>query len=179
MPDRPIVFRPCEPIRVPPGGRLQCFIEVPVWIGIHFAGSPQTLLFSTASQILSNTWFGSPTSGELAYAIKAEMNRDETRTSGRPDSIVCPVRIRNRTSNPLDCSRLCLRTQFLGIYRGEHMLWSNESSLSYHGEEEWNKVAYATSAPAYDKADALLSGPREQSKSRFALRSFTSGVDLP
>ncbi|MFT5472517.1 MAG: hypothetical protein ACI9OU_001247 [Candidatus Promineifilaceae bacterium] len=177
LPDRPVVIRPSEPMQVPVSGKFNCFVEVPLSVGIFLPKSPNQLLVNEPALILSNTWFGEPTMGDLSYALRSEFKQSVDDLAVNGHTIVCPLRIRNRAAEPLSIERLCLRVQYLSVYRGDRFLWSNESSVSYRGANEWSRLAHGRGAPAFDGANERLADPFETPKSRFSLRSFNFGAE--
>jgi hypothetical protein len=174
FPNRPVVVRPEFSYTILPGERVHIFVGVPLSITIR---DPKGLvLFEEPIYPLSNTWFGSPTDGELCYAMRTLAKREGENLDFGPSRIICPVRIRNQSKEKLIFERLCLRVQFLNIYESEGKgLWANESSVIVRSDEAWSRVAYARKAPVILKKPKLLVHGKEDAKGTHLLRALTEG----
>jgi len=174
FPNRPIVVRPEVPYTLLPGEKVHFFVGVPIWISLV---SPDNLpLVTEPIQVLSNTWFGSPTDGELCYAMRTLARREGESLDFGAWRVVCPVRVRNQTKEKLLFERLCLRVQYLDIYlEPDKGLWANESSVIVRGDEAWSRIAYASSAPAYLKQPKLLVKGEQDPKRTQLFRAITQG----
>ena len=177
LPDRPVVIRPAEPTLVPASGRFNCFVTIPLSVGIFFGHDSGQLLVNEPVIILSSTWFGEPTNGHISYAKKSGFKQSVEDLAPSAHTVVCPLRIRNRSDEVLTIERLCLHVKYLSVYQGERFLWANESSVSYRGAREWSRLAYGQGAPGFDKASERLSVPQEIPQSRFSLRSLDIGAE--
>ncbi len=174
FPNRAVVVRPEFPYTLIPGERVNIFVGVPLSITLL---TPKGLkLFEEPVHPLSNTWFGSPTDGELCYAMRTLARREGENLDFGPARIICPVRIRNQSKETLSFERLCLRVQFLNIYEnGNHRLWANESSVMVRGDESWSRLAFASKAPTYVKDPTLLVQGKEDARGTFLIRALNEG----
>ena len=176
-PDRALVVRPKVSYALIPGERVQFFVGVPVWIRV--AGPSDLTLFQVSTSSLSNTWFGLPTEGELAYAMRTRARRDVKRLGLDPLQVVCSVRIKNQSKEMITFERICIRPRFLSLYEdSRHGLWANESSMIVRSAQEASRVAYARKAPAHlNHPHAWIKGAEEATGTHF-LRALGGGKGL-
>ena len=145
-PDRALVVRPKVSYSVLPRERVQFYVSVSVWI--RLTAKEDLTLLNVPAYTLSNTWFGLPTDGELAYAMRTLARREGDHLDLHPLRVVCPVRIKNQSKEILKFERICIRPKFLSLYQDEHLgLWANESSMIVRTAQEASRVAYARKAP--------------------------------
>lgn len=175
LPPRPVIVKPAMPLQVLPGERLDLFVSVPVWarISLKDESSQKTVdLLEEPTVVLSNSWFGLPVDGELCYALKTRARR--RLEDLRPDvyRAVCPLTIRNETTETFGFDRLCVRVQYLELYAGDTHLWTNHGTLLYRGDERVDGVKFDPGAPPLDQASRLLSGPRETARRGGVQRAF-------
>ena len=146
-PDRALVVRPKVAYALLPNERVQFYVSVPLWI--RLASPTDFTLFQVPVATLSNTWFGLPTAGELAYAIRTRARRSVEELEFHPLRAVCPVRVKNQSKETVTFERICIRPQFLSLFEDEKLgLWANESSMIFRTDQEANRVAYARNPPA-------------------------------
>lgn len=177
LPANPVVVRPAETTLVPTSGKFNCFVEVPLSVAVFPAEDPGQVLLNEPVIVLSKTWFGLPTDGEISYALRSPFRQSVDDLTNSVHTVVCPLRIRNRSAETLTIERLCLRVQHLSVFRGEHFLWSNESSVSYRGASDWSRIAYGRGAPAFDNAHECLAPAPSPPTSLFNLRSFNFRIE--
>lgn len=171
MPDRPLIIRPEMPMCLMPKETVQLFIGIPIWLRTFF-GSKQEQGIEIPSVVLSNSWFGSFTEGELCYAVRtqARLNLDDLQPSACRANF--PLEIRNASTEILKFERLCIRPQHLNIYEGATRLWTGKGRVSYRGEENWSRMIYAKHPPEFDAAKALVGQARESIRRGALLRTF-------
>lgn len=171
-PDRPIVVRPEMPVSLLPRQKAKFFVGVPAFISIC-AGKEAKQLCEIPTSILSNTWFGESTvSGELCYGLKTTAKREEKNLLYHPFRIICPVQIKNVSSEILDIESLCLPVRHLNVYMGANRLWGNEETVEFRGKKKWGRVVSKPGPPPFDQASKLLSRAREQSHKEIAFNVF-------
>ena len=174
FPNRAVVVRPKDPYLILPGQKVQFFVGVPLWVGLSDAKG--IVLVEEPVTRLSNTWFGKPTEGELAYAIRSNAVRDPDELEPDPWRVTCPVRIRNLSSEPLMIERLLLRVPLLTLYADPNQrLWANESGMTYRGRQEWSRMSYGRGAPSNPSRLTPLREPRMTARSTFSLWSASEG----
>jgi hypothetical protein len=160
LPDRPLIVRPEMPMCLMPRETALLFLGIPVWLGITF-GTKREQAVEIPTAVLSNSWFGSFTEGELCYAIKTRARQHQEDLLPNGSRVVFPLEVRNASNEKLKFERLCIRPQNLNIYQGSTRLWTNKGRASYRGEENWSRIVYASRPPEYDQAARLLGKARE------------------
>ncbi|MBU0678324.1 MAG: DUF432 domain-containing protein [Verrucomicrobia bacterium] len=178
MPDRPIIIRPDGAFTVLPHEEVQFFVGIPVWISVK-AGDNE--LQEMATLVLTNSWFGDPTDGELCYGLLTTAKRTPEDLHNRPYRAVCPIRIKNSSDENLDFQRLCLRTQFLTVFLGKNHLWTSEGRVTYRGEAKFSRLIYGRNAPEFDDAERKIGEARKSPERGLWAKSFDglrSYVDL-
>ncbi|MDF7806550.1 hypothetical protein P4E94_03805 [Pontiellaceae bacterium B12219] len=171
LPDRPLIVRPEMPMCLMPRETALLFIGIPVWLGITF-GAKREQAVDIPTSVLSNSWFGSFTDGELCYAIKTWARQNQADLLPNNSRVVFPLEVRNASSEKLKFERLCIRPQNLNIYQGNTRLWTNKGRVSYRGEENWSRLVYAPRPPEYDQAAKLLCKAREPVHRGAILQTF-------
>jgi hypothetical protein len=177
MPDRPVIVRPEMPVSLLPNESVRFYIGVPVWISVSL-GDRYRDITEVPSMILSNSWFGPTTEGELCYAMRTAAMLQEADLKPQAHRAVVPFEIRNASNEKLDFARLCLHTQNLKIYQGKQRLWTNQGRATYRGEEKWSRVVYARGLPPFDGASRLIGKAREPVDRGAILRTFDNWKNL-
>jgi hypothetical protein len=173
MPDRSIVVRPAVPLKVPTGKDALFFMSIPVWVRVLAQPPNGIILCELPSLVLSNTWFGEPTSGELCYALRTRAMRSLEEIEKRPYTAICPVSIRNRSPKELNFERLCVRVEHLNVYRGRQRLWTNELEVRYQGDEYSSQVTIGKGAPKFAEDLIKVCEAREPAEKTLLKQSFS------
>lgn len=173
MPDRAVVVRPDSAITILPGRSGQFYFTIPVWVRLLSASrGPKTTMAEIPTIILSNTWFGDPSAGELCYSLDAPLRRthDEMREEGF--RAICPIHVKNGSHEELSFQRVCVQVEHLSLYRGESILWSNEVHVLFKGSDQISQITYSSHPPTMDRSATLLTGPRTRPEHNILRRSF-------
>jgi len=168
-PDRGVVVRPGGPLLLPPGVHVRLFLAVPLWVRV-VVGEGTTLL-EVPTVHLSNTWFGEPGDGELAWALRGELLHDPAELRHGPHEAVCAVEIVHRGATQLDLGRLFLRAAHLGIFRAGERLWTSGVRAVYEGGDRLGSVEYLATPPPEAAGAEPLAPPREQVAAGTLLRA--------
>jgi hypothetical protein len=172
MPNRPVVVRPEVPYTILPGEKIQFYVGVPLWVGLY--STEDVILVEEPVVKLSNTWFGTPMEGELAYAMRTLARREVEDLDFHPWRAVCPVRIKNQSKEKLQFERICLRVRYLDLYANAAQgIWANESGLTIRGDNSWSRITYGRGAPGELKKAKLLENARDEIRGGFSLKSLT------
>jgi hypothetical protein len=173
MPDRSIVVRPAIALKVPAGKDALFFTSIPVWVRVA-AGSPDGItLCELPSMVLSNTWFGEPTAGELCYALRTRAVRSLEEVETRAYMAVCPITVLNRAPKELNFERLCVRVEHLNVYQGTDRLWTNELEVRFQGEEQSSQVTIGREAPEFAGEPVKVCEARQQADKTLLAQSFS------
>ena len=170
--DRPIVGRPERPLTLLPGVSLRVFVNVPAWLCLELEGRA---VWEAPSVTPSDTCFGSPVEGSLAYAIRTHLRTDPKNFKPAPHRIRVPVLLRNEGEDPLPIQRVRVPVQELGIYAGsDGTLWSPEVRFTRTQAPDAALVE-VTSAPPPQALPERLTPPRDQTPGGpRVLRAFNS-----
>lgn len=171
LPNRPIIVRPEMAMCLTPQQSVRFFVGLPISLQITL-GSKNVELMEIPTQILSNSWFGSVTEGELCYALKTTAKRKVEQLLPAPHRAVFPLEIRNHSTEMLRFERLCLRAQHLKIYQGKDRIWTSHGRISYRGEDKWSRFVYANRAPDMEQSLHLLADARTPAPRGLLLNSF-------
>lgn len=161
LPDRPLVVRPEDSFRIPPGAKVRIYVPVPVWVRVQT--DDRTVLTEVPTVHLSNTWFGAPDQGELAWALKTDTLHEYEGIPVTPHEALCRVDINHKGKDQLELSRLFLRAAHLRVYRAGERLWTNAVKATYEGGDRVGSVDYLKRAPSQAVGAVRLSDEREPS----------------
>jgi len=173
LPNRPVVVRPEVPYTILPGERVQFYVGVPLWVNLLSKNDVSVLEEPVLR--LSNSWFGTPMDGELAYAMRTLAKRQAADLDFHPWRAVCPVRVKNQSKEKLSFERICLRVQYLDLYHDPvEGIWTNDSGVTVRGgDNNWSRISYAKSAPDELKDPRLLVKARDEVRGGFSLKALT------
>lgn len=177
MPDRPVIVRPEMPVTLLPKQTVRFYIGVPVWVVVSL-GSQFRAITEVPTTMLSNSWFGPTTEGELCYAMRTTAKLRQEDLQPHPHRAIVPFEFRNASDETLDFARLCLHTHNLRIYEGRERMWTNQGRASYRGEEKWSRVVYARGVPPFDDAENLIGKARKPVDRGSFFRTFENIKNL-
>ena len=171
MPDLPVVLKPKNSIKILPKQGYKFYINIPVWIQLyHNQKSEETLLDQFPVVPLSNTWFGEPDSGELAYSYNHDFFDFQGLATPDPAEALCPVQIINQSPKTLDFQRLLIRMENLSIYRHQDRLIASQTHIEYKGQDQINRISFIRDH-SFENLK-LLSNPRNPEKGNILNKSF-------
>ncbi len=173
MPDRAVVIRPRYPLNVPRGKEVLFFVSLPVWARVLVGESESEALCELPAVVLNKTWFGDPITGELCYSLKTKVLRQIEMVENHAHQAVCPVLIRNQAFADLDFQRICIRVEYLSVYRGLTRLWTNQVEVQFHGEELNSTIITGRGAPDFERAAEKLSEARLPPERSLLKKSFS------
>ncbi len=172
FPDRPLVLRPDDSFRLLPGAEARIYVRVPVWVRIRVGGKTGSTIMEVPSVTLSDTWWGDPQSGELGYWLHVVARRSTPPEIFQQDRIICPVELVNRSREELPVEKILLRCEHLSIFQGTDTLWSDETRVSYRGEEIGSELEVTGRTPREAPRAPRLSPPRVPIVRGFTARTF-------
>lgn len=176
FPDLPLVVNSEYPLRVNPGGSIQIFTRIPVWIRISI-GKKDTVLTELPTATLSRTWFGTPMEGELCYWATTKARRSLSNVERKPYLVSCPIQITNKTDEDLDFEKFCFRVERLKLFLYKEELWSDETRIVYQGEEQHSDISMSGRLPKGMDDARLISPPRKPEQRSLATRTFRKIFD--
>ncbi len=179
FPDRSVVAKPESPFRLTPGVQTKIYVRVPIWIQIYLAGKEPILIEELPTVVLSNTWFGGFTDGELCYWISTNAFRHVEPDPDRLNSAVCPIRITNKSEDELLVEKLRLPVEGLSLYLQEGQLWANETTVSFRGQKEESQIDVVRKPPKEAENAKLAAQSRTPVKRGLRAKTFESLKNLP
>ncbi len=179
LPDRPVVAQPEKLLNLPGNHSTEVFVSVPIWIAVLMDTNPAAPLLELPSVLLSKTWFGGFTEGELCYWVTTRMRQEVDYKSSYPFLATCPVMIINRSADDLKIEKVCLQNQYLTLFWERDRLWTDEMELVYRGDAAASQIEASGAPPTAAPQALLVSPPREVLKKGLVGRSFAALTDLP
>jgi hypothetical protein len=174
LPDKGVVVRLEQDFYLAANSTTRIYVRVPVWIRLTFAKNDPSSFIEIPASILSLTWFGSFTRGELCYWISSSARRTYKRDENRPHLAICPIQITNETAEPLPVSKLRIKVETLSLYIDQQQLWGSETQLNYRGAEAISKVQVSSEMPPEVPLAKKISEPRRAINRTMSLRTFSS-----
>lgn len=172
MPDRPVVVKPEMTVRIPAGHRATFFVSLPIFVRVSAGDVRPIPLLEIPTVILSNSWFGDVTSGELCYALKTRATRELHLSGVRNDRAICAVHVSNSTPAEIELQRICIHVEHLRIYQGEQRLYTNAVNATYRGDDQNSQLEYSRAIPDLEPNCRLIQTERVPVEKGFARRTF-------
>ncbi|WP_455382172.1 hypothetical protein [Salinispira pacifica] len=172
LPDRPLVVKPSAEIKIPAGNRALFFVSIPLWFRVS-VGHPRPIqLTEIPSVVLSNSWFGDVTSGELCYSLRTTATREVDSSEVIMHRATCPMHIHNNSPTELDFQRLCVHAEYLRLYEGANRLYTNHVKVAFRGEEHLSQIELSKTAPDIEPDCRLIQSARMQADQSLMKKTF-------
>lgn len=172
FPDRPVVIKPEYPFRISKGAQARIYTRVPVFVRIVPKAYPDFVITEIPTVVLSNTWFGSFTDGELCYGLPTTARREITDEIFEPHMVVCTIQINNNSEEDLSFENICLRVDRLSMYIKDDYLWADQTDILHQGEERLSDIEMKGRLPEEAKGGKLITRARTPIRKNFAVRTF-------
>lgn len=180
FPDLPIVVKPQVDLLLYPRAEMGIYVACPLWVRVFLKGRENAVLADYPSQILSQTWFGTNTvEGDVCYWVPSDATRS---VPWVPEmTSICPVDIRNTSSEELNIQRVCLRVAHLTLYweKGKGRFWSDRTRIDFRGRHGKSEFSVTGQVPQEVEKGHKLASPREHSLSRLVAMTFATVRDFP
>ena len=173
LPDRPVVVDSELSLRILPGNNALFYVSVPMWVRIHVGRGGEVLLCEIPTELLSNSWLGEPTGGELCYSLRTHAHRTITDYIDSPNRIYCPVRIVNDAQTALQFRKLCIHVENLRVYLGKRHVLSNQVDITYVGETTPSQVVFSPEKPSIDAECELITEERVPASKSILKKSYS------
>jgi len=171
LPDRLLVVRPRLPFHLAPGATARLHVRVPVQVQLRVGSREGPWIGEYPTILLSDTWWGDPESGELAFWLDTHARRSISADLFEPHMAVCTMGLVNRSRDPLPVTRVALRPVHLAIFGSPRGLWCEELRVTWDEGEE-AQVEMMGRAPAEAEEPSPLAAPRIAAERGLRVRTF-------
>jgi len=174
-PDLPFVIKSKHPIYMHPGQSIDVMVSVPCWAKLTVRTADKEWELGEYSTIfLQKTWFGTPLDGELCYWRQTQAVTGEVSKDARPNYIICPVRITNKSDEVLNFEQFNFRVEELTLFRHEDRLWADETRIDFKGQTQTSDVTNTGRLPRHlgIRKPELVCSPRKQTRKSITRRTF-------
>lgn len=172
LPDKSIVVKPEYDIHLLRNSKVRTYTRVPISVEIQVIGDTTSTITEIPTQVLSNTWFGSFTNGELCYWLATSARRSMPLDLIQPHHAVCIMDIRNQSDDDLKMDRICLRVERLSMFIEDGYLWADDTEIIYDGDNGTAQIKNDGRPPYEVKSAVKLTEPRQPHKRGLAERAF-------
>lgn len=179
FPDRPLVVEPEQAFHLLRGARARIYIRVPLWVRVELLGRHETVLTEVPTTLLSDTWFGDPTEGELAYFLPTSARRTISPELFEAHRVICPLHLSNPSGDDLLVQKIALRVAHLSLYRSAEELWSGETRVQYQGDAVGSTLRMAGGPPQEAPDAERLAEPRTPLDRSLTARTFARLKHMP
>lgn len=161
FPPRPVVVHPEHPFRLLPGTRARIFVRIPLWVRVETDDSDPKTLTEVPTVVLSDTWWGSFTEGELGFWLPTTARRRVPREVFAPHLAVCPLRLVNQSDEELPVETIAFQVAHLTLFSDEGRFWGDESRVRYRGRDEESRIDMSGKPPGEAPGAVRVAAPRE------------------
>ena len=169
LPDKPIAAHPLQPILLPDGEKARFTTLIPLELHLK-TGKMERELITVPSMILSKSLFGEPDTGEIVYSSPLEVHHRDAEITIPGYCARCDMRVQNISGGLLDFSRVCIRVEYLGLYRTGRAFATDEIIFAFRGAEHASSLSFnrKTESRGYHR----LSSPRIAGYGSLIRKSF-------
>lgn len=172
FPALPLVVAPETPFHLTPRASARIYVRIPAVAVFELDDGLETPLLDVPTQLMSNTWFGTPIDGELCLWLPTAAKRELSIEPLQPHLVTCPVQIENRSEEPLEVEKIAVRVEHLSIFTTGSALWADETRATYLADDEGSSLDMSGVAPR-EAHDAVLFTPARVPMTRgFRARTF-------
>ncbi len=176
--DRPVVVAPETPFHLTPGATARIYVRIPLWVRVSIDSGSLATLLEVPVIVMSDTWWGDFSSGELAYWLPTTARRRVTDDLFGPHLVMCPLELVNESAEVLAVEKLAVRVLHMSIYSDGPRLWGSETRVRYESDEEGSRIDLEDEPPREAPKARLITPPRERPERGFRARTFGRFKDL-
>ena len=163
LPAKPLVFKGTG-MSVLPNQKLTFFLKIPLAFQIYFSKvQPENLLKEISYKRLSDTWFGEPDMGEPAFALGSEYFLEMEEIEITDLEAICPVIVKNSSSEILNVQRLIIRDENVTLYKNDDKIVSSVVHVEFKGNDVASEVEYHFSKEYNGEKQEIIAKPRNES----------------
>lgn len=172
--DRPVVFRPRQPVFLLSGQEITLYLSTPVHLRIQ-VGDPPVLLRELHVLRQSDTWFGPSTrEGELCYSARTHARHSLAEVPRRAHRAITPLKIRNQAPAPLPLEKISLPVPMLSLYgTADGGLWTQRVVLVREDVSDLATVRVDSALPDAGQPLTRISPPRREPGRGGVVRAFS------
>jgi hypothetical protein len=156
LPDRAVVVGSETQVKILPQTKALFFVGIPIWVRIYIGENKKNEVTEIPTIILSNTWYGDPTGGELCYGIKSRTRRSMGELEESSQKAVCTVVVNNLSEVQLDYKKFCIHVENLKLYKGVKRLWTNMVNINFFSEDQPSQIELSQKKPEIEKECTLI-----------------------
>lgn len=173
VPDRLVVVSHERPYHLPSGGTSQVFVRIPLFIQVAIIDEDREVIAADEpSIVLSDTWWGTFTEGELAYWLTTKARTELSDDLFLPHFGMCPIRMVNHSEDSLPVERFAVRVPHLSLFSDRGRNWTDQVNVRYEDSPEGSEIRFAREAPEEARAAHLLAEPRIPLDRGFHAKTF-------
>ena len=172
--DRRVIVRPAAAMMVAPRSRVELFVGTPLWVEFVVG---DIVLYSQVVHQPSDTWFGTPLEGELAFAARTHGRLQMENLEFAPARAFTRVEVINDLASTFDFERIALPVPELSLFAGEQSAWTESVKLTRleEGDGQGHARVEISSGPPEQVASEnppTLRGPHVIDNQGSRIRSF-------
>jgi len=173
-PDRLVVVSPEHSFHLPPKARARIYLRLPVFLKmvVRSSSGAVSVIADLPSLVLSDTWWGDPTEGELAYWITTKARRELSADLFVPYFAMSALALENGSAEPLPVERFAVRVPHLGLFDADGRLWTGETRVRYESVSEGSRIRFTGRPPAEAGAAVQVAPARDPQSRGFHARTF-------
>ena len=174
FPDRPVVVKPESSFMLTPKAQAKIYVRCPLWVRIELIKTENLIVEEIPTVVLSNTWFGTFTEGDICYWISSSARRQIPDDTSRKFLALCPIFITNGSNEELKVEKICLRVGGLSLFDYKEQLWSDLTSITFRGSNNVSQIKFLGKEPVEASSASLICSPRETAKKSLFAKTFIS-----
>ncbi len=141
LPELPVVIIPTSELSILPGQKLETLLAIPLLLSVTTGtNASKKTLWEESIVSLSQSFFGAPDSGELAYSLESGLPLRRNALDRSPENAYCPLTIHNKSDQILHFERMILRAPWLSLYYGSDGIYTSPVQISFKGADQTSQV---------------------------------------
>lgn len=173
VPDRLLVVSHEHEYHLPPEGESRIFVRIPLFVQVALSFDDREIVAADLpSLVLSDTWWGSFTEGELAYWLSTKARAELTDDLFLPHFGMCTLRLVNDSDVALSVERFAVRVAHLSLFTGRGRTWTDDVSVRYEDSPEGSEIRFGQKPPGEAGETTRIAAPRVPLGRSFRAKTF-------
>lgn len=161
LPELPVVVKPESKFHLAPHANATVYVRVAMSVKIEALGIRDVSLMEAPTAILSKTWWGSFTGGEMAYWIASSAGRRIEVDPERWFLAICPMNVVNESEAHLPMEKILVHTGGLSLYSdADGQIWSSLAKIHYRGGTQFTQIEVQDGPPKECAGGKQVAPPR-------------------